>query len=302
MFGRKRVLRVVSVLSVALAAGHLVESLRASAVTRDAGTLDSLARSEGVADLPGTALPNSASLTAGGFGDLPPLMGITSVASAPDLRGDLPCSPALSLAASADAMIDLALVAPCNLGQRVVIRHSGLSFTAQTGADGRLSLRLPALESDALVTAYFEGSEMAIAKVEVPGLEKLVRFGFQAPFPLQFDLRADVAGQVYSGRVASAARDGSRKILTLGAVDVSQPMLAQVYTFPEADPGTADLTVELRITSETCSRTFQAETILSQDGVATLNGLPIAVPLCGTSGDILVLKNLVSDPTLAASN
>lgn len=299
-------LRIVSVLSVALAAGHLVETLRANSAIR---TQVAAQDRDGSALIPadaeggqGATLPRSASLSSGGFSDFPTLMGITAVSSTPDPAGNPACSPVLSLAAAADAMIDLTLDAPCNRGQRVVIRHGGLSFTARTGPDGKLALRLPALEADALVTTYLEGASVVLAKVEVPEVADLVRFAFQAPFPVQFDLRAEEAGQVYSGKGTSSARDGSRKILSLGSPAVSEPILAQVYTFPAATPETVDLTVEVRINADTCSRTFQAETVLSRAGSAEVTSLPVAVPLCGTSGDILVLKNLVSDPTLTASN
>ncbi len=303
MLGRKRVLRVISVLSVAVAAGHLVENMRAPT---DARNLTPDLAGQGIAQTasdtarPGESLPRSASLSAGGS-DLPPLMGITPVALAPEPRKDTTCSPRLVLSPAEDATIDLTLDAPCNPGQRVVIRHAGLSFTAKMGPDGKLVQRFPALEDNALVAVYFESSEMALASVQVPDVAGLTRFAFQAPFPVQFDLRVEEAGHVYSGRGAQSAQDGRRKVVLLGTPSVSEPIITQIYTFPGTDLAAADLTVELRITAETCGNSYQGETVLSQGGTAARGSLPLSLPLCGTAGDILVLKNLLAPPTLASS-
>jgi hypothetical protein len=281
MRGRKQILRIIAVLSVAMATGHTVEYLRPAPVAGGA--------------------PSSATVAmAGGISaPLPDLAGITPVAAAGDRTGGDGCTRSLDLTAAPGAMIELQLSAPCDAGERVVLRHSGLSFTAQVGADGRLALALPALEEEALVAAYFDGSEVALQSVAVPEAARQLRFVFQAPFPLQFDLRAEEAGQVFVGSARQAGDVGARRILRLGSNGVSQPMLAQVYTFPRSNPAAADLTVELRITADTCSHSFMAETLLAVDGSVRRQTLPVSLPLCGTSGDILVLKNLVRAPTLA---
>ncbi len=303
LFGRKRILRVISVLSVAVAAGHLVENMRSTASpwnlpSERSGPLDGRS-GQGTATAP-SGLPRAASLSADG--DMPQLMGITPVAATADTGSQTACVPTVTLAAAEDASIDLALDAPCNQGQRVVIRHAGLSFTAKTGPDGKLAQRLPALDDEALVAVYFENSEMALATVSVPEMAGLTRFAFQAPFPVQFDLRAEEAGRVYSGRGAQAAQDGSRKIRLLGTASVSDPILSQVYTFPGTDLTAANLTVELRITPETCGNSYLGETVLSRGGNTVRGSLPLSLPLCGTAGDILVLKNLLGPLTLAASD
>jgi hypothetical protein len=277
MIGRTQVLRIVAVLSVAVATGHAVETLRTGPAhaARDAGVASG--------------------------GGLPDLAGITSVAAASDPAAPDGCAPHLALAAAPGATIDLVLTAPCDMGERVVLRHSGLSFAERVGADGQLRLRLPALVPEALVAAYFEGSQVALQSVSVPEAAQVIRFVFQAAHPLRFDLRASEAGQVFAGSSARTGQDAARGVVTLGRPSVSQPIVAQVYSFPAADLGAADVTVELRITPETCSRSFQAETLLSSGGKVDPKTVPVAMPLCGTGGDILVLKNLLPAPKLAAS-
>jgi hypothetical protein len=285
-------LRVAAVLSVAVAAGQTVETFRSTAATRAAAMA---AAAPGFAASP-DALPASASLSGGGSGLIPDLMGITSVTATSETPDGDNCAPTLALSAAEGAMIDLALFAPCDPGERIVVRHSGLSFTTQTGLDGRLALRLPGLDSKALVAVYFEGSAVALASVDLPGMAEVSRFVFQAAHPVEFELRAEEGGTFYSGGVG---QPGSGRILTLGSASVAQPIIAQVYTSSGPDLTSAELSVEVRINARTCSRSFVAETQLSQGGSAVSANVPIAIPLCGTSGDILVLKNLVPDPTLA---
>ena len=283
MIGRKLLfLRLFAVLSVALAAGHFVQS------GRTAGFVDDLAQA-------GESLDPSQSGTSG-IG-LPLLSDITPVAGTIDATGQDGCAVKLALAPAPGAMIDLALTAPCNPGERVVVRHSGLSFSAVITGEGQLRLRLPALEVDALVATYLEGSEIVLAKVKVPQAAGYFRFVVQMPFPSQFDLRAKEGEQVYvSGTVG--VDGGQRRILTLGTMKSANPLLSQIYSVLKADLSAPELTVELRISGETCGKILPAETILSNGGVISRKRFDVTVPPCGASGDILLLKNLLADLTL----
>ena len=288
MVGRKRLLRVVAVLSAAVAIGQTVEWLRLSAAPEKSGVaVSGHTASNGL-------IPSSASLYPAGPGQLPDLKGITPVAAVIEATESNVCKPSMVLSVSEGAMIDVTVRAPCNPAERVVIRHSGIAFTVKTGVDGHVSLSLPALEQDALVAAYFEGSEVALATVAVPEAAELARFAFQAPFPFEFKLLAD------TGDATKVSEAGARdRITTLGTKGVLQPLIAQFYTFPGIDLGSRRLSVEVQITDLTCSRSFLAETRISQGGGVTAHALPIEVPICGTSGDILLLNNLVPDLTLA---
>lgn len=278
---RKRAIRVVAVLGVAFAAGQVVETLRVPSQVGNpvsgAGDLASVAFADGLLDL----------------------RGITPVAATLNDPATAGCVPQLELGAAPLGMIDLALTAPCNRGERVVIRHAGLSFTVQTSPEGTLRLQLPALETEALVAAYFNSAQIALAKVTVPDATDHVRFAVQMAYPAQFDLRAEADGQVSVGSYGRTAAMPGRSIQPLGLGTVSQPLLAQVYSYPSADMA-ADLSVEIKITADTCGRTLPVETLLARGGKVSVTKLAVAVPLCGTSGDILVLKNLVHDLTLAA--
>jgi len=266
MIGIKPLLRIVSVLAVAVAAGHAVETLRGPVDAGDAA-----------------APPGSLDLAVQPAG-MGRVTGITPVAATTEAAVPDACAISLRLTARPGAMIDLALSAPCNAGERVVLRHAGLAFTAMTGPDGRLRQTIPAFSADAMVAAYLDGSGIALASVTVPDLAAVSRFAVQVPWPAQFDLRVDAPG--------------GGGITTLGAPLMPAPILIQVYTGPSRDLAATDPSLELRITEDVCGRTIPVATLLAHRGKLTRSSISARLPLCGTTGDILVLKNLLPAPTL----
>lgn len=271
-------LRIVAVLAVAFAAGHVVQALHP--VQQDVAAASSL-------DEPQPVQP-----------DLPELAGITAV-SASTTGDDPACALDLRLKTAPGAMIDLSLSAPCNLGERVVFRHAGLAFTDTIGADGQLQVQLPAMATDALVAAYVGSSEVVLGNISVPDATEYLRLAVQMAGPYRFDLRADEQGQVFVAK--SAGGEGAtHRITSLGQARMEDPLLSQVYSVALRDFANPELTVELGITPETCGRTLTAEVVLSRFGKAFQSSRTVAVPLCGTAGDILLLKNLLPDLTLDA--
>jgi hypothetical protein len=279
MGGRKRVVRVVAVLTIALLTGQAVEHLRDSS---------RLAASPEHAS---PKAPDAEDLGLDGIGRITPVAARLEAANG--------CAVSLTLTPQPGAMIALDLSAPCKPSERVVLRYSGLSFSAVTSAAGRVQLALPAFERDTLVTGYFEDAEVALAAVDVTDLGGITRFAVEMAHPAQYALRAQVDGLVYVGSAGFSAADAHPRIHVLGTSAVAQPILAQVYDFPSADLAATNLTVEVKITPETCGQTLPMTSLLSQDGAITLTKARVAIPLCGTSGDILVLKNLLPDLTLA---
>ena len=290
---RWSLLRGAAALGVALAAGHLAQSVRPAGAV-----MANLAAASPRTDLPSEAVPKSASLRSGQGVGLPQPTGITPVAAELPARSECPIT--LDLTALPGALIGLSLNAPCNLGERVVIRHAGLSFTARTGAQGTLQLTFPALQEAGIVAVYMEGSAIVLGEVALPEVRVLRRFAFQWAAPAQFDLRVSEGGSLFVG-TSSQAPGADLKVITLGSAEVSDPLLAQVYTLPAVDTA-IDLTVEHRITEDTCGQTLPAQIITAAAGRAETRDYPVAVPLCGSSGNILVLKNLAPDLKLAAPN
>lgn len=300
MLPGKKILRITAAVVVAAAAAHTAERLRAPAVEQSllisaAQLASDDRRAKPLGD---PAVPKSASLSGTGETGLGELISITSVAASTPAAGSDRCRPDLQLDASPGAMIRVALVAPCNRGERVVLRHAGLSFTAKLQADGLATILLPALKSDAMVAAYLQDSRVLLGKVTVPDAAAYARYAIVWEPPAELELRVTDGDKVLVGSTATAVGDAQR-VIALGVSSVPSPVLARVYSVPGHDLGRADITGELRITADSCGRTLRLETVHSVAGVATPAERSITVPLCGTAGDILVLKNLVPGPKLA---
>ena len=300
MFIGKKVLQVGAALAIAAAAAHTAERLKAPAVEQS--LLDSAARLATTEISPAppavSAVPKSASLETSGEDRVGDLTGITPVAATTPPAGGDRCRPELQLAALPGAMIHLSLVAPCNRGEAFVVRHAGLAFSARTQADGLATLSLPALRKDAQVVVYLQDSRLVLGKVEIPDAADYARLGIVWEVPAELELRVTQGDKVLVG--TAPAPGTAPRVIALGLPTVQSPVLARVYSVPGTRLGEADITAELRITPATCGRTLRVDTVYSSGGIATTDDQAISVPLCGTAGDILVLKNLAPAPKLAA--
>lgn len=299
MLWRQKILRIAAALGVAFAAAHTAERLKAPAEGALLVAAMQDQPDENAAAFPTSAVPQSASLNGpvgNGQGDV---IGITSLAAETPPADSDHCQPNLDLAALPGALIHLALSAPCNRGERIIVRHSGLSFTAKTQADGLATVTMPALKSDAMVAVYLQDSRLILGKVFVPDASEYSRFAMVWELPAELELRVTEGSKVLVGSAMPAAGSG-RQVMALGVPSVPSPVLARVYSVPGQSLGEADITGELRITPTTCGRTLRIGTVVSLQGVSSTTDRTVAVPLCGTAGDILVLKNLAPALKLAA--
>jgi hypothetical protein len=185
------------------------------------------------------------------------------------------------------------------------LRHAGLAITAQTSITGSVFLSLPALDAKGEVTATLKGEDAVSGAVAIPDLASLRRFGVQWQSNDAFQLHAFENGAAFGapGHVSAETPVGAAGggfITLLGDATVDLPMLAEVYTFPAT--GMPEVVVEAAVTATTCGRELLGETLTSTVGVATTMDLTLATPDCTAIGDILVLNNLVADPTMVAAN
>lgn len=301
MLWGKKVLRISAAVAVAFAAAHTAEKLKGPAVEQSLlVTAAELATARESAPADQSAVPESASLSSPVGSGLGEVVGITSVAaSAPAAAGE-ECQPQLALAPLPGAMIEARLSAPCNRAERIVVRHSGLSFSAQTKADGVATVVLPAMRPDAMVAVYLQDSRLVLGKVTVPDAASYARYAIAWDSPVELELRVTDGDKVLVG--SSVLHGTEQQVMALGQANLPSPVLARVYSVPGRSLGQADITAELRITPVNCGRTLRVETVHSAGGITTQSEQMIAVPLCGTAGDILVLKNLAPALKLAAPN
>ena len=215
------------------------------------------------------------------------------------------CAITLDLVPQPDAMMALSLLAPCHPEERVVLRHAGLAVTAKTSATGAIVSVLPAMTPLALVEASFGNGDKASAILAVPEAANVQRFGVQWQQSDSFQLHAFENGAGYDqpGHISAAftGTPGQTGFVTLlGDASTELPLLAEVYTFGPSE--TVDVVLEAAITAQTCNREILGETILSIDGKVSIADLTVAMPGCDAVGDILVLKNILQDMTVASAN
>ncbi|NEX48039.1 hypothetical protein [Pseudotabrizicola algicola] len=329
---QRKLTLMVATGAIALGAGHYVQEKagdRANAEPRDLIVSDIKPVAAGPGDTaPSPARAESPVLPAEAapiFGSLPPLAAppaepaapVERLAAADPAPAETPAPlPAPDLAASdcdvkfdlvpqSGAVIGLSLLAPCHADQRVVVKHAGLAVTARTSGSGALSTTLPALTGLAVVEVGFADGTKAQASLPVPDFANVQRFAVQWQDKDSFQLHAFENGAGYNqpGHISAAFTGTSGEtgsVLTLGDPSVALPLLAEVYTF---GPTTAvDLVLEAAVTDATCNREILGEAILATGGSVEITDLNVSMPTCDAVGDILVLKNLLQDMTLAIAD
>lgn len=214
------------------------------------------------------------------------------------------CDVQFDLVAQPGAMIGLTVLAPCNPQERVVLWHAGLAVTARTSSTGSLFTSLPALTPDAAVEVRFASGNRVAQSITMPEAKDLKRFAVQWQDADAFQLHAFESGAGYNqpGHFSAAftgiAGAGSF-VNILGDAATDLPLLAEVFTF---GPGkNVDVVVEATVSEATCGRTIFGEMIAAEGGKVIIQDLTLAMPECDGLGDILVLKNLMQDMTLAAA-
>ena len=187
-------------------------------------------------------------------------------------------------------------------------------FTVLTDSNGLARVTVPALAKTAVFIAELQDGPSVVASAEVPDLADFDRavLQWQGESGLQIHALEFGAGYGSDGHVWNAAmRDPAVAesgeggfLLRLGDGLGPAPLTAEVYTFPSATTrrdGAVALSVEAEITEESCGTEVAAQSIQLRRGAApTALDLTMALPGCDSVGDFLVLKNMLTDLTLAA--
>lgn len=281
-------------------------------------------------DLPDTSLPVvSASLASAPDLVLPAMPSEPLVEAAlgsdavpdtpgPDTMEGLMPGPACQVALAAEilpaALVDLTLQAPCSPSARATIHHQGMIFTVITDDAGEARMTVPALAEGAVFMADLGEGGGAVAVVTVPDLAGYDRAVLQwqgevGPeiHALEFGASYGEGGHVWHGapRAADVAIVGTGGFLMrLGDGAGLNPHMAEVYTFPSGatrQSGDVAFTVEAPVTAATCGRDLAAQTIQVSPGAEPFSfDLVLAIPDCDFVGEILVLKDMILDLTVAA--
>lgn len=227
-----------------------------------------------------------------------------------DDEAEVACTINLQAETRAAAMVALSLKAPCLPERAVTLHHNGLMFTEMTDASGTLEIGVPAMAQKAVFIAAFDSGEGAVTTLDVPALARYDRVALQWQGSAGLELHALEFGAAYfsQGHVwaeAPRAPGNARGFVTaLGAPQVEQPRLAQVYTYPRAASpaaGRIALSVEAAVTPENCGTEISAQTLEHRGAFGQrVRDVDLFMPDCDAAGDFLVLKNLLEDLTIAA--
>ncbi|QFT58191.1 hypothetical protein FIU94_05085 [Sulfitobacter sp. THAF37] len=240
-----------------------------------------------------------------------------SVLEGPPTPGAATPAPACDITAQAHAvaaaMVDLRLEAACLPNERVTVHHNGMIFTETTNDKGILDTTVPALTQDAMFILAFGNGEGAVAQVKVEELADYNRAVLQWKGSAGFEIHAREFGANYGdaghhwrdapGEIADAVIGRSGVLTRHGNSMVSDPLLAEVYTFPKAaseQSGKVSLSVEAEITQANCGIEAEAQSLqLEADGQIKTQDLILSVPPCDAVGSFLVLNNLLQDLKVA---
>lgn len=252
--------------------------------------------------------------------DTPEQFAALEVDAEPDVQTDAPivadvdCVPMMTSAASAGAMVDISISAPCYADTAFTMHHQGMMFTSQTDSAGGATLVIPALAEVAVFIAAFENGEGAVATASVPDFASYDRAVLQWEGDAAFMLSAYEAGASYGeqGHI-TAANPGTLErlqaaeggfLMRLGNPVAGKSMMSEVYSFPTAlTAGSADvlLVAEVGITEENCGRDINAQSLqIAPSGATTALDLTMTMPECDAVGDFLILQNMFEDLTIAA--
>lgn len=305
---KRRIARAVIVMTVALGAGHFVQSMTPDetngvASEKPARPVDVMPLSAGPDRMKPSAPLTAAAAPA--FAIPPhvsPSASAEPAAAQPDPQTSalqestaLDCEITLDLAPQADAMIGIALSAPCNAGEAVVLGHEALRISARTSETGGLITSLPALVGQGEVDVRFQSGAVVHSPITIPDAMDRRRFVVQWQ-----GSKGELALKATGIRAERRLPMDVGQLEVLGDDTVDAPLLAQVYTWPSTADAEVDLVVEASVTRANCARDILGETIDTLGRGAV--DLTLTMPGCDAVGDYLLLKIPTQSPKLAAAN
>lgn len=212
--------------------------------------------------------------------------------------------------ATENAFVNISLGAPCLANERVAIHHNGMVFTVATDEAGAFDLAVPALTEKAHFSAAVSGEQVAAATTTVSDLDAYNRVVLQWEGQSGFELHARESGAEYGAKghiwrasgvsMGNLTSGSGGYLVALGDRSVTEPFLAEVYTFP-VGAIQVDLSVEAQVTLSNCGLDIEAETFELRAGSSLRShDVSFSVPGCDAVGDYLVLNNVFEDLKLAA--
>lgn len=228
-------------------------------------------------------------------------------------------TPACEISAQARpiaaAMVKLSLDAACLPNERVTVHHNGMIFTQTTSDSGTVELTVPALSEDAVFILAFSNGDGAVAQTRVEELAEYNRVVLQWKGDTGFQIHArefgadyGEAGHIWSdapGEMSNAVVGQGGFLTRHGDASVPEALMAEVYSFPASASvrgGDVALSVEAEVSAGNCGLEIEAQSLeIIAGGQIRTRNLTLAVPDCDSTGDFLVLNNLLEDLKVASN-
>jgi len=209
------------------------------------------------------------------------------------------------------AMVEIRIEAPCFEEASFVVAHEGMRVSAVTDRDGRATLQVPALVTNAIFAVFFDNVLQGETRIFVPELRQYDRAVLQwrnennmRLHALENGAQIGDAGHVWSASIHSAedTRAGRHGfVLYVGDVAADVPFQAEVYTFPAGQmnrDGGVDLQIGVRLNEDNCGREVDARTIQTNAGGMLVKAdIAAQMPSCEQVGEVVFLTDQFADLT-----
>ncbi|MGV6810929.1 MAG: hypothetical protein ACWA47_01670 [Brevirhabdus sp.] len=207
-----------------------------------------------------------------------------TVLNAPDISPfGLDCTPSVSLSPVEGGLSRVVLSAPCHLNSVVRVGHSLLSFDARTSNVGALDLVVPVLNPASPVAVTFPDGVRLVAGMSDTDLAVMRRV------VLAWD---GIGNPVELAATGSTRTTERHRIRSVGGAVESFTALP--------GSGTVRLALRVTVTPTNCGKPFAIQ-MIEQGGPVEVQKtqLSIDLPDCDHVGEVLELKNVLPDLTLA---
>lgn len=211
------------------------------------------------------------------------------------------CDASLTAAPAIDGLIEVRLSAPCSMGERVVISHGELAFTATLDEAGSLATYIPALSGLAVVDAFMSDDTMLQAQTQVADFDQYARMIVQwtgadavALHAYHRGAQRGEAGHLHAMNPFDPELEAAF-LVSLGDDLALEPLLAQVYSVPVVQADATRLQLELAVTEASCGTDMIAYAMPTHGpNAGQPQELAVAMPDCG-SGEGFVIVDLPFD-------
>ncbi|WP_457650750.1 hypothetical protein [Profundibacter sp.] len=218
------------------------------------------------------------------------------------------CSVSLGVTHLRGDMVRLELDAPCQMGVPVTVRHEGVSFSAVTSDIGRVSVKMPVFNRQAVFSVEMPDGSTIATEVFVQEASDYdhVAVMWSGDTGLQIHAYEPSGAHVWGNAPQSlsiAIKGRGGYVTRLGSTDFPEAKQAEIYSFPRRQmrkTGVVRLDLSAAVTPKTCGKNLLAKTLQpGVNGGNTLVDLVLNMPACDSGARNLVLKNIFRDLKIA---